>query len=297
VCDIMKRGAVIKRKMDTGLVLERKLLPHHQVLKLDFAKCVGCGICVSICPAEALELRPAVVDDGELTDKPLVDFDPTRCTFCGECVVLCPTTAIKMEMNGEEKIPVVEKGVFPVLSRDITVDVGKCSHMCALACERECPTEAIRVDVARNGDVVNKILDVTIDKEKCIFCERCELVCPQSALHVEKPIHGVIRLNEDLCPKGCRICVDICPSKAIILKQDGKPTVFEEFCIYCGACQTSCPEKAITLKRTRVRHSEIKSGAWIIALEKLMSSDCVFKRFYAKSARKLQTIVSEIDRF
>ena len=295
--DRMKRGAVREHKRDTELVLERKLLPFHQVLKLDYARCVGCGICVSVCPAEALALHPAVVNNGELVKKPFVGVDSTKCTFCGECVVLCPTTALKMETNGEDKIPVVEKEVFPVLLKDITADVGKCSHLCTLACEKECPMEAIKVEVARKGEAVVKILDVTIDKKKCVFCGRCELACPQNALHVKKPIHGTIRLDTDVCPNGCRICVDICPSKAIVLDPDGKPTVLEEFCIYCGACQTSCPKEAIMLKRTRVRHSEIKSGAWIIALEKLTSSDSLFKRFCAKSAKKLQAIVSEIDRF
>jgi 4Fe-4S ferredoxin len=273
------------------------MLLLHQVLKLDYAKCVGCGICVSTCPEEALKLLPAVVNDGKLVNKPIVDFDSSRCTFCGECVVLCPTTALKTEVNGEEKVPVVETKVFPILLKEITVDIGRCSHLCALACEKECPTEAIKVDVERKGDMIEKILDVRINREKCIFCERCEAACPQNALHVKKPIHGVIRLDTSMCPKNCQICVDICPSKAIVLKQGEKPTVLEEFCIYCGACQTSCPERAITLKRTQVLHSEIKSGAWIVALEKLTSSDSVFKEFGAKSAMKLREAVSEIDRF
>jgi 4Fe-4S ferredoxin len=283
--------------LNKGLILERKMLLVHEVLRLDYSKCVGCGICASICPEEVLKLVPAVVNDGKLVNKPLVDFASTDCTFCGECVVLCPTTALKIEVNSEEKIPVVEAEVFPILLKDITVDIGKCDPLCALPCEKECSTEAIKVDVERKGDIIEKVLDVKVNKEKCIFCGRCELSCPQSAIHVKKPIHGVIRLNSNLCPKSCRICVDVCPSKAIALRQDEKPAVFEEFCIYCGACQISCPERAITLKRTQVLHSEIKSGAWIVALEKLTSSDFLFKKFGAKSAKKLQEAVSKIDRF
>lgn len=293
----MKRGAVVKHKLDKGLVLKRKMLLIHEVLRLDYAECVGCGICVSICPEEALRLFPAVVNDGRLVKKPFVDFDSTRCTFCGECIVLCPTNALKMEVNGEERIPVIKAEVFPTLLKDITVDMRKCDPLCALLCEKECPTEAVKVDVERKGDIIEKILDVKINKEKCIFCGRCELACPQNTLHVKKPIHGVIRLNANFCPKDCQICADVCPSKAITLGQDGRLEVFEEFCIYCGACQESCPENAITVERTQVLHSEIKSGAWIVALEKLTSSDSLFKKFSAKSVKKLQEAVSKIDRF
>jgi 4Fe-4S ferredoxin len=251
----------------------------------------------NLCKEEAPRLFPAVVKDGELKKKALVDVDSTKCTFCGECAVLCPTNALKVEVNGEERIPVVEAEVFPVLLKDITVDIGKCDPLCALSCEKECPTEAIKVGIEKKGDIIEKILDVKVNKEKCIFCGRCVPSCPQTAIHVKKPIHGVIRLNANLCPKNCRICVDVCPSKAIALRQDGKPAVFEEFCIYCGACQTSCPENAITVERTQVLHSEVKSGAWTAALEKLTSSDSLFKKFSAKSAKKLQEAVSKIDRF
>jgi 4Fe-4S ferredoxin len=294
--DFMKRGATIKRKMNSELIIERKMLLLHQVLKLDCAKCVGCGICVSICPAEALKLLPATAEDGRLVKKPLIDFEPTRCTFCGECIVLCLTNALRIEENGKEKVPVVEAEVFPVLLKDVTVDVGKCDPLCSLSCEKECPAEAIRVETEKRGDIIEKILDVEVDKEKCIFCGRCEFSCTKNAFHVKKPIHGVIRLNSSLCPKGCRICVDICPSKAITLIQDEKPSVLDEFCIYCGACQQSCPENAIIIERTRVMHSDIKSGAWITALEKLTSSDSLFKEFGATSARKLHEVASKIDR-
>ena len=294
--DSMKRGAVTKSKLDKELVLERKMLLIHHVLKLDHTKCVGCGICVSICPVEALKLLPASVKDGKLVKKPLVDFDPARCTFCGECIVLCPINALKIEVNGEERIPVVEAGVFPTLLKDIAVDVGKCDPLCHLSCEKECPTEAVKVDAEKKGGIVEKILDVKVSKEKCIFCGRCEFSCPQNAFHVKKPIHGIIRLNSSLCPQSCRICVDVCSSKAITLGKDEKPLVFEEFCIYCGACQKSCPANAITVDRTRVLHSEIRSGAWITALEKLTSSDSLFKKFSARSVKKLQEVVSKIDR-
>lgn len=292
----MKRGASVKHEMNNELILERKMLLFHQVLKLDYTKCIGCGICESICPEEAVKHVPATAKDGRLVKKPLVDFEPTQCTFCGECIVLCPTNALKLKKNGEEKNPVVDAEVFPVLLKDVTVDMGKCDPVCSLSCERECPTKAVSVTTEKRGDVIEKILDVKVDREKCIFCGRCESLCTRSAFHVKKPIYGTVRLDSSLCPKGCRICVDVCPSKAISPRQDEKPSVFEEFCIYCGACQTSCPENAVVVWRTGVLHSEVKSGAWITALEKLTSSDSMFKKFSATSAKKSREAVSTIER-
>ena len=44
---------------------------------------------------------------------------------------------------------------------------------------------------------------------------------------------------------GCTSCVDVCPMRCIILKQDKKgflyPDIIVEKCINCGLCLKSCP--------------------------------------------------------
>ena len=44
---------------------------------------------------------------------------------------------------------------------------------------------------------------------------------------------------------GCGNCIDICPVRALDIK-DQKAIVKEE-CIDCGACLTQCPQEAISL--------------------------------------------------
>jgi len=47
------------------------------------AACIGCGICVKTCPADAITL-----------ENYLAVIDPEKCTNCGECIKKCPTKAI-----------------------------------------------------------------------------------------------------------------------------------------------------------------------------------------------------------
>lgn len=52
-----------------------------------------------------------------------------------------------------------------------------------------------------------------VDNEKCIKCNQCWQVCPDSAIRVEEKT-GKISIDYRYC-KGCLICVKQCPVKAI----------------------------------------------------------------------------------
>ena len=56
-------------------------------LKINFSKCVGCGLCIDACPFEALEL----------VDKKAVVL--SSCTLCGLCVDSCKFEAIEMPVR------------------------------------------------------------------------------------------------------------------------------------------------------------------------------------------------------
>jgi len=53
--------------------------------KVDAEKCTGCGICVNICPVEAISLANGVAV-----------VDEKMCTACGLCVNECPNGAIAL---------------------------------------------------------------------------------------------------------------------------------------------------------------------------------------------------------
>ena len=48
--------------------------------------CVGCGVCVSVCPFEAIELNALGV----------AEVDWTRCIGCGKCAKECPRAVISI---------------------------------------------------------------------------------------------------------------------------------------------------------------------------------------------------------
>lgn len=65
--------------------LEQQRQAKAAMAKVDAEKCTGCGICVNVCPVEAISLDRgvAVVDEG-------------TCTACGLCVNECPNGALAL---------------------------------------------------------------------------------------------------------------------------------------------------------------------------------------------------------
>jgi NADH-quinone oxidoreductase chain I len=58
-------------------------------------KCVACGLCMAVCPAQCIYIETA--EDEEGRRYPLTyEIDSTRCIFCGYCEEACPVNAIFM---------------------------------------------------------------------------------------------------------------------------------------------------------------------------------------------------------
>lgn len=53
------------------------------------------------------------------------------------------------------------------------------------------------------------------------------------------------KVDQELCT-GCGVCVDMCPTGAIIIRDDAA-YVDEEMCTGCGICEDECPVEAIRL--------------------------------------------------
>ena len=53
--------------------------------KIDTEKCTGCGVCVDVCPTEAITINE------------VASVDEEKCVDCGTCVDECPNEAISLD--------------------------------------------------------------------------------------------------------------------------------------------------------------------------------------------------------
>ncbi|HQJ50529.1 MAG TPA: 4Fe-4S binding protein [Anaerolineae bacterium] len=287
----MKRGTTTKTLDDSTLTLDRRMITRTHLLTLVRQRCVGCELCTATCPQEAIVLIKGIVEQGRLVQRPAIDIDPNKCNFCGECVVVCPVNALSMLVDGKTHIPVWDYEAFPVLFKEIKWDIARLTPRSAEAAASACPTEVITVDGKRDkSGKLTALKDVQVDTSNCIYCKQCE-VASQEGFSVTHPFEGIIRLERSLCPAGCQACADICPTHALVM-EDGQLVLHEQFCVYCGACTQICPApEALLVKRHRVRNSQVKSGAWVAALEKLISTEMAALEMDVKSQQKRRKAV------
>jgi len=64
-----------------------KIQPLSQDVRRNEAKCTDCGVCVPLCPTEALRVDPR---------SRKVIFEDKKCIACEACVKICPTRAMEV---------------------------------------------------------------------------------------------------------------------------------------------------------------------------------------------------------
>jgi 2-oxoglutarate ferredoxin oxidoreductase subunit delta len=69
---------------------------HHEI---DTDKCKGCGLCLTVCPKNVLEMSNRVSPKGYF---PAYQARPKDCIFCAVCCTMCPDVAIAITEQPEE---------------------------------------------------------------------------------------------------------------------------------------------------------------------------------------------------
>ena len=63
-------------------------------------KCVACGLCEAVCPADVITVEAKETADGRRFPQRFV-VEVTRCIFCGYCEEACPKDAIELTRDYE----------------------------------------------------------------------------------------------------------------------------------------------------------------------------------------------------
>lgn len=142
------RSLLMLQPKDQATVVRCKATyPGKKVRSICQVGCIGCRLCVKICPVEAIDFKDYLA---------VIDFK--KCVDCGQCAQKCPTGAIFFSRPRIESIT-------------ITSDCVGCT-----LCLKKCPVEAI----------TGKAKELHhIDEEKCIKCGICYEVCRKDAIDVE----------------------------------------------------------------------------------------------------------------
>ncbi len=253
-----------------NFVNSQKLLQNTNTLILNSEVCTGCGVCVDACPEEAIVLGlVGAVRRGAVDYAAPVDIDEQKCVYCGVCVIMCPFNALTHKVDGEERLPILEKEGFPQYDLTAKVDQEKCVK-CTI-CDEVCPRDAILRDVpayegtdktANERQVALKSKTTfKVDDEKCTLCGICGAVCPAIDVKHKKftaesgKVEGEVVWDETKCD-ACKVCVELCPEECITVEREivsdkmaGEVTIDQKQCCTCTWCSTNCPTEAITIEK------------------------------------------------
>ncbi|WGM89832.1 MAG: hydrogenase iron-sulfur subunit [Candidatus Bathyarchaeum tardum] len=230
--------------------------------------CSRCGVCVAVCPFEA-------ISKDEEQNKIILDVE--KCRVCGLCVSACPMSAIDLvyynvdSMTKKVQDEMKEKDANTLVlscrgSNAVTIDIKENFKdenvenfvSLRLPCVGRVPPEFYMNNLAAGTE---KILVLQCEEDFCRFkkgskvgLNRFELLKETVDVLGYDPNNLVVKTNSlkavydsDKCV-GCGKCVFICPYDAIVWKDVSTPEIKTDDCMGCGACALVCPHQAIELR-------------------------------------------------
>ncbi|MBN2534676.1 MAG: 4Fe-4S dicluster domain-containing protein [Spirochaetales bacterium] len=174
------------------------------------------------------------------------------------------------------------------MDKIIIVDIKRCMgcHSCELACSvahsiNKDLFQAIREE---NVQIPRIILDHCDDTSFPVHCRHCEdapcvIVCPSKAM--SRPTEtGPVVLDKDKCI-GCHACIIVCPFGVIKKDRDGKSLLKCDLCferLEAGkepACVEACPTGAIKFvtidEATKMKRRDMMKG-YIVVMKQDMGA-------------------------
>ena len=200
------------------LSLEEKQRTRIGIASVD-ASCVGCGICASNCPANAIWIESRILMPLP-PDAPQPSARPPR-----------------REAETQRKAKVI---------LDYCIGCGVCQNVCPLpdgpAITVSGVTEQTLVKLPEPRNEAENAEKKTDGEQKTD-----EVKQPADAGKAnDAPAKPVAVVNTAEC-YGCGLCSEECPVSAITMV-DGLPNVNVDACVGCGLCAANCPAEAIEIR-------------------------------------------------
>ena len=180
-------------------------------------RCIGCGICMRICPTGCIELVEIEDKDHGKMRKPQVNLG--RCMMCGYCAEYCPKKAMIVTPEYELAASSRQDLIYDPYELQHEYKPGYEVHIVEVL-----PSELKRGAVEREPGREGKDRP-ELDDKKCIGCARCAKICPAGAVEMVqvgvnekgKPIKRP-KFDYSKCV-GCEQCVENCPRDALTMKE------------------------------------------------------------------------------
>ena len=196
-----------------------------------------CNRCSNVCPPNAL--LPLSLEEKQRTRIGIASVTDS-CVGCGICASKCPANAIEIiqiftevhvsavPQHYEEHIP---RGYRAVVNSDHCIGCGVCQHVCPLPYGPAIMVSGVTEQIiVKPPEVRNEAKEdrpkqdeqqsepskpvAVIDTDQCFGCGLCAEECPLSAITM---VDGLPRVNVDACV-GCGLCATNCPAEAIEIR-------------------------------------------------------------------------------